>query len=106
VLLIVALVGGGILSRLLGRGGGAIGTGAIVGIAAWVLTGTLVLAAIAGIVGLLFTLLSGAGGSIRHRGGWGGGGFGGGGFGGGGFGGGGFGGGGGGFGGGGASGRW
>jgi uncharacterized protein len=108
ILLILAFVGGGILSRLLGRGGGALGTGGIVGVVAWILTGTLIVGAIAGAVALLFTLAGGGGGLARHRGGWGGGWGGGGWGGGGGFGGGGggFGGGGGSFGGGGASGRW
>jgi uncharacterized protein len=110
VLLMVAVIGGGILSRLLGRGGGAIGTGGLVGLVAWAITGTLVVAVIAGMIGFLFAAFAGAAGGVRHRGGWGGwgpGGGWGGGWGGGGWGGGGgFGGGGGDFGGGGASARW
>jgi uncharacterized protein len=108
-LLIVALFGGGVLSRLLGAGGGALGTGALVGFVAWALTGLLVVAVIAGLIGFVFALFAAVGGA-RHRGGWGGplgAGWGGGGWSGGGWGGGGgFSGGGGDFGGGGASGRW
>jgi uncharacterized protein len=80
--------------------------GGVVGGLAWLLVGALGVAAIAGILAFLFTLVGGGGVGRRYYGGFPGG-FGGGGFGrGGGFGGGGFRGGGGGFGGGGASGRW
>jgi uncharacterized protein len=106
VLLIAALVVGGILRAVLGRALGAVATGGAVGVLAWLLAGTLLIGLIAGVLALIFTLLGGLGGrGFGHRGG----GFGGGGFGGGGFrggGGGSFGGGGGSFGGGGASGRW
>ncbi|AZG08853.1 YgcG family protein [Pigmentiphaga sp. H8] len=109
VLLIVALVAGGMLRRALGRLPGALVTGGVVGGAAWLLSGAVAIAIVGALLAFFFTLVGGGfaglpggyGGS--HRGGrGGGGGFGGGGFGGGGFGGGG----GGGFGGGGASGRW
>ena len=109
VLFILALVGGAILRRALGRVFGSLATGGAVGIVAWLLVGTLAIALIAALLGFLFTLVGGLGTGRRYYGGlpggyggWGGGGFGGGGSGGGG----GFSGGGGSFGGGGASGRW
>ena len=89
---------------MLGRFPGALATGGAVAVVAWFVAGAVSIALIAGVIALLFTLLSGGMGGL---GAWvaivediGTGGFGGGGFGGG------FGGGGGGFGGGGASGRW
>lgn len=98
----------GVLSALLGRKAGALGTGLIGGGLAWWLTASLFLGLIAAVLAVVLALSMGHGG--RGRGGWGGppGGFGGGGFGGGGLGGGGgfSSGGGGNFGGGGASGRW
>jgi len=105
LLLILATVGGTILSRLLGRGVGALGTGALAGLAAWGVSGILLVGAIAALAVFVLVLVTAASGFGRGRyGGWGGGwpgGFGG-------FGGGsgGFSGGGGGFGGGGASGSW
>ena len=106
VIFIVALAVGGALRGLLGRVGGGLVTGAIVGGLAWLFIGVAVIAAGAGLLAFLFTALGVA--SMGGRGGLGGGygGSSGGGFGGGGSGGGGFSGGGGGFGGGGASGRW
>lgn len=108
MLLVLATIGGAILSRLLGHGAGAVGTGALAGLAAWAISGILLVGALAAVAVFLFVLFAAASGLGRGRyGGWGGGwpgGFGG--FGGGGFGGGGFSGGGGGFGGGGASGSW
>jgi uncharacterized protein len=108
MLLIVALVGGGVLRAMFGRALGSVAAGGAVGFLAWTLAGTVVIGAIAGIVAFLFTLIGGGfgrrGGFMGLPGGYYGGGRGGG-FGGG-LGGGGFGGGGGGFGGGGASGRW
>ncbi len=106
LILIIALVLSGPLKKILGSPGGAIATGGVVSIVAWLLVGLLGSAVLAGIVAFLFSLLSGAGArSWSDRGGARGGpgrsGYGrGGGFGGG------FGGGGGGFGGGGASGGW
>ena len=100
ILLILALVAGGLLRAMLGRFlGGAI-TGGLVGALAWLLVGTMAVALFAGVIAFLFTLLGGG----RGYGYYGGfpGGFGGGGF----SSGGGFSGGGGSFGGGGASGRW
>ena len=107
IVLIAAMVVGGVLRAVLGRGLGALATGGAVGFLAWILAGTLLVGVIAGALAFFFTLVGGFrggwggggwGGGLGHRGGWGGGGFR--------TGGGGFGGGGGGFGGGGASGRW
>jgi uncharacterized protein len=108
-LLLAALAAGGILRALLGRVAGATLTGGLVGVMAWLLAGTALIAVGAGLVVFLFTLIGGGrsalpgtylggGMGIPGRGGWGGGGLGGGL--------GGWGGGGGSFGGGGASGRW
>jgi uncharacterized protein len=102
VILILALVMGGVLRSMLGRVPGAIATGGAVAFVAWLFASAVFIALAAGAIAFLFTLLGG--GMGRHGGGLGArghhGGFGGG------FGRGGFGGGGGGFGGGGASGRW
>ena len=95
----------GVLSAILGRKAGALGTGLVGGGLAWWLTASIFLGVVGAVLAILFALSIGTGGR-GGRGGWGGppGGFGGGGFGGGG---GGFSSGGGGnFGGGGASGRW
>jgi uncharacterized protein len=103
VILILALVVGGLLRSVLGRFPGALATGGAVAVVAWLIAGAVSIALIAGVIALLFTLLSGGMGGHGvggRRGGFGTGGFGGG------LGRGGFGGGGGGFGGGGASGRW
>jgi len=104
VVLIAALVIGGLLRAMLGRALGAVATGGAVGFLAWLLAGTLFVGIVAGLLAFFFTLVGGFGG----RGGGLPGGFYGGGLGrgGSGWGGGGFRGGGGGFGGGGASGRW
>ena len=102
VILVLALVLGGVLRSVLGRFPGALATGGAVAVVAWFFVGAISIAAIAGLMALFFTLLSGGmgGHGVRgHHGGFGTGGYGG-------LGGGGFGGGGGGFGGGGASGRW
>jgi uncharacterized protein len=102
VIFILALALGGLLRSTLGRFPGALVTGGAVAAVAWFFAGAVAIALGAGVLALLFTLLSGGMGGMGshgvggHRGR----------FGGGGFGGGGFGGGGGGFGGGGASGRW
>jgi len=114
-LIFAVIIGSVFLRRILGRGVGAVATGGVAGLLVWLFTHLLVFGAIAGVIGFLFSLLSGISGGGNNWtsrggmgrggfGGWGGGGFGGGGFGGGG---GGFGGGGGGgFGGGGSSGSW
>jgi uncharacterized protein len=101
VMMILALVVGGVLHTVLGRFPGALVTAGAVSVVAWMLAGAISVALIAGVIAFLYTLLAGGMGGR----GLGGGGLGGG-FSGGGFGGGGFSGGGGGFGGGGASGRW
>lgn len=103
VLLIAALVVGGVLRAILGRALGSMATGGAVGFLAWMLAGTLFIGIIAGVIAFIVTLGGGSGVGRRYGGfpgGFGGG------WGGGGLGGGGFRGGGGGFGGGGASGRW
>lgn len=102
VIFILAMVMGGALRSWLGRFPGAVATGSIVAVAAWLFVGAISIALISGILALVFTLLGGGmgGHGLRgHRGGFGTGGFSG-------RGGGGFSGGGGGFGGGGATGRW
>lgn len=104
ILLILALVVGGLLRSMLGRTVGSLAAGGAVGFVAWLLVGAVSIAVVAGIFAFIVTLVGGAAGR-RYYGGFPGGP--GGGFGrGGGFGGGGFRGGGGSFGGGGASGRW
>lgn len=103
LLLVLALIGGGLLRSTLGRVPGSIVTGGALAVVAWLLAGAISVGLIAGVIGFLFTLL---GGGMGRYGGWYGGGGRYGGLGGGGMGGGGFTGGGGGFGGGGASGRF
>lgn len=99
VVLLMALVIGGILRSALGRVPGAVVTGGVIGGVAWLAVGALSVALLVGLIAFFFTLLGG--GMVGPLiGGMGRGGFGGGDFGGG------FTGGGGGFGGGGASGRW
>ncbi len=109
LLLVFAVIGGGILRAIFGRLGGAAATGGLAGGLVWLLVHVLGISVFAGFVVFVVALLggmprrgwtSGGRGSGGGWGSWGGG------MGGGGFGGGGFGGGGGGFGGGGASGRW
>jgi len=107
ILLVAALVVGGVLRAILGRALGALAAGGAVGMLAWILAGTLFIGIAAGVLAFLFTLIGGFGGRGGFPGGYyGGGGWGGGSGGGSWGGGGGFSGGGGGFGGGGASGRW
>lgn len=98
VLLVLALVVGGVLRNAMGRVPGAVVTGGLVGVVAWLLAGTLAVGLLAAVLALFFTLVGG-GWRLLAMGGFQGGGRGG-------LGGGGFRGGGGGFGGGGASGRW
>lgn len=98
VIFILVLVIGGVLRSLLGRFPGALATGGAVAVVAWLFAGAVSIALGAGVIALLFTLLSGGMGGYGiggHRGGYGRGGSGRGSFSGGG-----------GFGGGGASGRW
>lgn len=103
VIFILALVMGGVLRSLFGRFPGALTTGGVVAVVAWLFAGAISIALVSGLMALVFTLLSGGLGGHGFRGHRGGG-YGTGGFGG--RGGGGFSGGGGGFGGGGATGRW
>ncbi len=103
VLLVIAVVMGGVLRAVLGRLPGAAVAAGILGVIVWYLSGVILIALLGALLGFVITLL---GGSSLLRGGMGNGSNRGGGFGGGGFGGGGFRGGGGGFGGGGSSGRW
>lgn len=98
VIFVAAVIIGAVMRKLLGRGKAALITGALVGLAVWLFTSSILLALFSGLIGVVITL---AGAHIGGGGGWGGGGGGGGRGGGGGFRGGG-----GGFGGGGASGRW
>ena len=104
ILLILAVVVGGLLRRMLGRVFGSMAAGGVVGGLAWLLVGALGIALVAGTLAFIFSLVGGGGRRGYYHGGLPGGFRGG--LGGGGFGGGGFRGGGGGFGGGGASGRW
>jgi len=97
VLFFAAVIVGGILRSVFGRFAGAVATGGVLGLVAWLLLG-LAAAAMAALMAFVLTLVGGRMGSGWHGGG--------GTFGGGRSGGGGFHGGGGGFGGGGASGRW
>ena len=100
ILLILAIVAGGLLRRMLGRTVGSVAAGGAVAAVAWLLVGAVSIAVLAGILAFFVTLVGGGAGR-RYYGGFPGG------FGGGGWGrGGGFRGGGGGLGGGGASGRW
>lgn len=99
VVLVAAMALGSVLRSMLGRMGGAVATGGLIGLAAWFIAGLLASAILAGMVGFLFALLGGGhrglgGVFLGHGHGRRGGGLGG------------FRGGGGGFGGGGASGRW
>lgn len=102
VLLMIAVVAGGVLRAVLGRLPGAAVTAGILGLIIWFLSGVILIALVGAVIGFVVTLLGGGsllrgGMGSGHRGGGFGGGFGGGGF---------RGGGGGGFGGGGSSGRW
>jgi uncharacterized protein len=109
-IIVAAFVGGAFLRSLLGRLVGSVVTGGLIGVLAWFIVGSLALAVIAGVIALVFTMVSDGLGSpgVGRTGGWSGGGYGGGFSGGGGSSsdGGGFSGGGGNFGGGGASGSW
>lgn len=99
IIFILSLVVGGMLRTIFGRFPGALVTGGVIAAVTWLFIGGIVIALVAGVMALFFTLMNGGAGGRGIGGALGG-------LGGGGFGGGGFGGGGGGFGGGGASGRW
>lgn len=74
-------VGGRVLSGMLGRKFGALATGGVVGVVAWVFTASLVIGGLAALAGMLFALITGlasTGRSGSYPSGWGGGGWGGG----------------------------
>jgi uncharacterized protein len=98
VIFIAAVLIGAVMRRLLGRGKGALITGALVGFAVWLFTSLILFALFSALISAVISLVGAHIGGGGGSGGWGGGG--------GRGGGGGFRGGGGGFGGGGASGRW
>ena len=79
-IIVAAFVGGAILRGLLGRLIGSVATGGLIGVLAWFIVGSLTLAVIAGVIALIFTMLSDSLGSpgIGRTGGWSGGGYGGG----------------------------
>jgi uncharacterized protein len=99
VILVLALLIGGVLRAVFGRLPGAMLAGSIVGLLAWFFAGAPIVGALAGVLAFAFTLFGVGGHGGHYRGGYGG-------WRAGGLGGGGFSGGGGGFGGGGSSGRW
>ncbi|AQH05226.1 hypothetical protein A9R05_39635 (plasmid) [Burkholderia sp. KK1] len=57
VLFVMAVVAGGLMRALLGRLPGAIATGGIIGVLAWILSGTIFVAIVAGGIALIFTLV-------------------------------------------------
>ena len=59
ILLILALIGGGFLRSVLGKVPGAIVTGGVLGLVAWLFAGVLFVAIGAGVIAFLFTLLGG-----------------------------------------------
>src|SRR6201996_2527634 len=79
-IIVAAFVGGAVLRGLLGRLIGSVATGGLIGVLAWFIVGSLTLAVIAGVIALIFTMLSDSLGSpgIGRTGGWSGGGYGGG----------------------------
>ena len=67
VVMILALVVGGVLHTVLGRFPGALVTGGAVSIVAWMLAGAISVALIAGVIAFLFTLLGGGMGGRGFR---------------------------------------
>ncbi|RQR43944.1 YgcG family protein [Burkholderia sp. Bp9140] len=59
VLFLLTVMAGGLLRAMLGRLPGAVVTGGVVGVLAWILSGALFVAIAAGLMALLFTLLGG-----------------------------------------------
>jgi uncharacterized protein len=59
VLFVFVLVGGSILRRILGRVGGALATGGIVGLLTWLLVAVLGISVLAGLIAFFFSLLGG-----------------------------------------------
>lgn len=66
VLFLLTVMAGGLLRAMLGRLPGAVVTGGVVGVLAWILSGALFVAIAGGVMALLFTLL---GGGMRAAGG-------------------------------------
>lgn len=64
VLFVLTMVAGGVLRTLFGRLPGAVVTGGAVGFVAWLLSGTILVAIVAGVISLVFTLI-GAGMGMR-----------------------------------------
>lgn len=68
VLFLLTVVAGGILRAILGRLPGAVVTGGAIGFLAWLLSGAMLIAVVAGVIALLFTLLgSGMGAYVGGR---------------------------------------
>jgi uncharacterized protein len=57
ILFVLCVMAGGVCRALLGRLPGAVVTGGAVAVVAWLLSGTLLIAVVAGVMALLFTLL-------------------------------------------------
>ncbi|MFM0327859.1 TPM domain-containing protein [Caballeronia glebae] len=57
ILFVLTLVAGGLLRSVLGRLGGAVVTGGAIAVVAWLLSGTVLIAIVAGAIALAFTLL-------------------------------------------------
>ena len=68
IILVLALVIGAVLRSALGRLPGALAAGGAVAFIAWFLAGTVVIALAAGVIALLFTLLTGGMGGLWRRG--------------------------------------
>ncbi|MFP3632588.1 YgcG family protein, partial [Burkholderia sp. SIMBA_045] len=64
VLFVLTIVAGGVLRTLFGRLAGAVITGGAVGFVAWLLSGAVLVAIVAGAISLVFTLI-GAGMGMR-----------------------------------------
>ncbi len=65
LLFFAALMVGGVMRALLGRLKGSLAAGGLLGVAAWLLSGMLLLALLASVIGFVFTLVGG-----RMGGGW------------------------------------
>jgi uncharacterized protein len=69
ILLILAMVVGGLLRRMLGRTAGSVAAGGAVGAVAWLLVGAVSVAVLAGLLAVIFTLVGGGAGR-GYRGGF------------------------------------
>jgi uncharacterized protein len=68
ILFVLTMVAGGVLRSVLGRLGGSVVTGGAIAVVAWLLSGTLFVAIVAGAIALAFTLLgSGLGAYVGGR---------------------------------------